>query len=188
MIVNFSIHPLGPISKQFLQIGISDYASACDFVRLLPYARNSDKHQNDIVLQEGFGTCSTKHALLAELALEQEVKRVRLMLGIFMMHAHNTPRVAAILAEHKLIAIPEAHTYLRSANTLIDCTGVNFSEQNFLPDLIHEIEIVPKQIREYKPLYHQQYIETWLADHPEIPYTMPEIWAIREACIAALAQ
>ncbi|MGL4597369.1 MAG: hypothetical protein ACRCYO_07575 [Bacteroidia bacterium] len=185
---DFSIHPLGPLSNQFLQLGLTNFSSACAYVRALPYARNSDKFQNDIVLQEGFGTCSTKHALLAELALEQEVAGMRLILGVFMMHGQNTPRVASILATHQLAGIPEAHTYLRSANTLIDCTGVNFSEQNFLPDLIREIEIVPKQIREYKPLYHQQFIESWLAENPEIPYTMSEIWTIREACIAALAQ
>jgi hypothetical protein len=184
--LDFSIHAQGPISVQFLQKGIADFSAACKFVRALPYARNSNKYQNDIVLKEGFGTCSTKHALLAELVAEHNVNNVRLILGIFLMRPENTPRVAEILRVHKLHGIPEAHTYLRTDSEIIDCTGVNFSTQNFLPDLIHEIEIVPNQISEYKPRYHQQVIESWLAENAHITYTMPEIWAIREACIAAL--
>jgi hypothetical protein len=39
---------------------------------------------------EGRGTCSTKHALLAELATEQRLP-VALVLGIYLMNERNTP-------------------------------------------------------------------------------------------------
>jgi hypothetical protein len=58
-------------------------------VRSLPYGRNSDHSDWRLVLGEGRGTCSTKHALLADLARENR-RHVALMLGIYEMDEDNT--------------------------------------------------------------------------------------------------
>jgi len=53
---------------------------------------------------EGRGTCTTKHALLAELATEQRLP-VALVLGIYLMNERNTPSVGSVLARHGLTEI-----------------------------------------------------------------------------------
>jgi hypothetical protein len=73
------------------------------------------------VLTEGRSTCSTKHALLAELATEQHLP-VALMLGIYLMSERNTPGVGSVLTRHGLAEIPEAHCYLMHDGVRIDVT------------------------------------------------------------------
>ncbi len=80
----------GAISACFLAHGLRDYRDAARFVSELPYGRNSARTATCEVLTEGHGTCSTKHALLAALAAEQQIP-VALMLGTYEMNAVNTP-------------------------------------------------------------------------------------------------
>jgi hypothetical protein len=100
----------GSILSRFRAQGIRDYATRARHVWRLPYGRIADRSRLGLVLDEGHGTCTTKHALLAELAREHGVD-VRLTLGICAMHERNTPGVGAILARYGLAAIPEAHCY-----------------------------------------------------------------------------
>jgi hypothetical protein len=60
------------------------------------------------VLEEGCGTCTTKHATLTELAREQRID-VQLVLGIYEMNERNTPGVGRVLGAYGLSCIPEAH-------------------------------------------------------------------------------
>ena len=73
------------------------------------------------MLSEGLGTYSTKHALLAELAREQQLP-VMLTLGIYHMHDRNTPGVDLILTRYRLPFVPEAHCYLTYKGKRIDVT------------------------------------------------------------------
>jgi hypothetical protein len=60
---------VGDSSIAFIHAGIPDYRSAAEFVSRLPYGRNTVTDPL-VVLIEGRGTCSTKHALLYRLAVE----------------------------------------------------------------------------------------------------------------------
>jgi hypothetical protein len=101
------------ISTYFKNQQCSTFEDAQQFVRALPYGRNSNKHDDMIVCKEVQGTCSTKHVLLKQLAIENNWHDVQLMLGIFMMDKNNTPSIAKVLQQYNLSAIPEAHNYLR---------------------------------------------------------------------------
>ena len=57
-----------PISSVFMDRGIDNFRAAGRYLHHLPYGRNTDRADFRLVLTEGRGTCSTKHALLAELA------------------------------------------------------------------------------------------------------------------------
>jgi hypothetical protein len=61
----------GPITRLFRAVGARDFESASLHVLRLPYGRISDRSRFWLVLEEGRGTCTTKHATLAELAREQ---------------------------------------------------------------------------------------------------------------------
>jgi hypothetical protein len=68
----------GPITRLFRAVGAHDFAGAALHVLGLPYGRITDRSRFWLVLEEGRGTCTTKHATLAELAREQGI-HVQLM-------------------------------------------------------------------------------------------------------------
>ena len=61
----------GPITALFRAAGTHDFVGAARHLLALPYGRIADRNKFWLVLEEGRGTCTTKHALLAELAREQ---------------------------------------------------------------------------------------------------------------------
>src|SRR5215813_13450772 len=102
----------GEVSAEFLIRVVADFQAAGRYLYQLPYGRNTNRADYRLVLVENRGTCSTKHALLAELAREQGLPVV-LTLGIYEMHERNTPGVGVVLDRYGLLYIPEAHCYLR---------------------------------------------------------------------------
>ena len=180
---------VGPMSGEFTARGVEDFQSAGRYLQALPYGRTKDRADFRGVLREGRGTCSTKHALLAALAGEQRVPIV-LTLGIYMMHERNTPGVGAVLASHGLAAVPEAHCYLTYEGRRIDVTRTGAEPSEPIASFLHEEAIVPEQIGEHKVTVHREFMLTWVAGHPELVggRSFEDVWRIREACIAALAQ
>jgi hypothetical protein len=75
-IFNFPIKSLGQISNLFLENNCTDFLQAQEFIRHLPYRRNSNKNNLVTVFDDEHGTCSTKHAVLKQLALEHNKKQV----------------------------------------------------------------------------------------------------------------
>ena len=70
----------GTVTALFSEAGIEDFHGAARHLLGLPYGRTWDRSKPALVLTEGRGTCSSKHALLAELAHELGLD-VRLTLG-----------------------------------------------------------------------------------------------------------
>jgi hypothetical protein len=91
------------------------------------------------------------------------------------------------LHNYNLEYIPEAHNYLKFKNQILDFTKKNSSENDFINDLLEEIEIEPHQINQFKIEFHRNYLRNWLAENPQIPYSLEELWKIREECIKALS-
>jgi hypothetical protein len=113
MIINFDIKPIGIISNKFLSHHIYTFDEATKFVRQLPYGRNNDKTDLTTIFYDNCGTCSTKHAILKQLANENNFNDLKLILGLFRMNAINTPKISETLKKSKLVYIPEAHNYLK---------------------------------------------------------------------------
>lgn len=185
---NFQLLSKELISQHFLDLGITDFCTAAQFVRNLDYKRNLWKEDVLCVLKENGGTCSSKHALLKLLATENKRVEVKLILGIFKMNSQNTPKILRVLKKYNLKEIPEAHNYLKISNQIHDYTRRNSKPEGFVNDLLEEIEIEPSQITTFKIEYHQKFIEKYLKKHPEIPYSAEKFWKIREECILALQQ
>src|SRR5580698_2486991 len=133
--------PEGAVTTAFLRIGKEDLRSAAKYVRCLPYARNARPDDPLIVPTEERGTCSTKHALLRRLAIEQNLD-IALVLGIYEMSEQNTPGVGDALAKYGLAMLPEAHCYLRMAGKRIDVTRAAYRGlAEPIADFLHEEEI-----------------------------------------------
>jgi hypothetical protein len=185
--LNFNIDSSLPVSAGFRNCRITNFSDACSYVKSLPYKRNENKSDLLCVFKEACGTCSTKHALLKELASENGQYKVQLIIGIFKMNGNNTPAVKKTLAAWQIDYIPEAHNYLKNGEAIIDCTGNGFDPDNYIPDLLEEKEIDPMQITDFKVAWHQQFLRSWLKENPSV-YSFEEIWKIREECILALSR
>jgi hypothetical protein len=177
----------GPSTAAFVERGISRFRNAARFVASLPYGRNSNRADHLVVLRENKGTCSTKHSLLARLAQEQNLP-IALCIGIYEMDGLNTPGVGAVLEEHGLTSIPEAHCYLKRGSKRFDVTlaGGNLAREP-IDRVLVEVEISPQQVGGYKVQLHQEFIHRWM-NAVSLPraFTFAELWAAREACIHAL--
>jgi len=176
------------LAAEFAARGMTHFRAAGRYLQQLPYGRTTDRADFGAVLREGRGTCSTKHALMSALALEQRVPVV-LMLGIYEMHERNTPGVGAVLSRHGLPYLPEAHCYLAYEGTRIDITRGGVDPAAPIARFLHEESIAPAQIGDYKTALHQRFMQEWIARDPAIAggLAFAAVWEIREACVRALA-
>ena len=185
--INFDIKPVGEISRKFLANSISTFIEATEFVRQLAYGRNENKADLTTIFADNCGTCSTKHALLKQLADENNFDNLKLITGLFQMNLSNTPKVSATLERHKLDYIPEAHNYLKYQDQILDFTNKTSKPADFEAELIEENEIRTDQIGDFKINYHKQYLISWLDKQKTLNLTIDELWKIREQCIADLS-
>ncbi len=184
---DFEVKPKGKISEAFLKNGILTFGQATKFIQNLPYGRNSNKNDLASLFTDNCGTCSTKHAILKQLADENNFTDIILICGLFKMSSQNTPEISSTLNKHGLVFIPEAHNYLKYKNKILDFTKTDANAIDFIEDLIEEIEILPHQITDYKVNYHKKYLEKWLENDTRIKLSLADLWEIREQCIQDLA-
>lgn len=176
----------GSLSQEFLARGCKNWKEAFCYVHQIPYARNSNSNHFHLVLEEACGTCSTKHALLAALAEEQDFP-LQLMMGLMEMTAEKFPVLKPVLEKHHLEAVVETHCYLGYQGQRIDVT---FPEKIIYPipsDFLKEWHITPREIGDQKIRLHQAEIKLWIAQK-KIPYTFEQMWLIREECIDQLSR
>jgi len=183
----FNINDSEGLSKACCAIGLKTFNAVCNYIKGLPYGRNSNRSNFNLVLIENKGTCSTKHAFLKQVAIENNQHHVTLCIGIYKMMESNTKGIGSILKHYNLEYIPEAHTYLKLNNTILDITRTVTSEISFENSLLKEITIMPEQIGDYKVNLHKTFLQDWIKTH-QVPYTLKELWFIRERCINALNQ
>ena len=177
----------GALGSRFRRRGCTTLRQAARYLHDLPYGRNSDRSDFRLVLSEGRGTCSTKHAVLAALGQELGIA-VQLTMGIYEMSEANTPGVGPVLERYQLSSIPEAHTYLRYRHRRVDITRSGIEPRAEIQNFILEQDIRPDQIGDYKVSFHRTFLRQWLSQHPELSHFTPEaLWEIREACIFAIS-
>jgi hypothetical protein len=182
------LKPGGLISTAFIAVGAHEYREAARHIGSLRYGRNSLLEDPLLVLREGRGTCSTKHALLRKLAIEQNIAAM-LILGIYEMNERNTPGVGSVLRSHGMVSLPEAHCYLSFNGKRIDATReIATTPQEGIARFLHEEEITPEQIGAYKIGIHRRFLRQWMQQYTAAAaYTFDELWEIREQCIIALS-
>ena len=183
--MNFKIQPLGEVSIKFLALNCSDFQSACEFIAQFPYKRNLYKEDVLCVFKDNGGTCSTKHAVLRKLAMEQNQLDVKLMLGIFKMDVIYSSKIQATLEKHQLEYIPEAHNYLKIGTEYFDFTTPNSNYESFQSSILVEQEIEYNEITTEKVAIHKAFFENWLTQE-KLDFSLSEIWLIREQCISDL--
>ncbi|MDT0558791.1 hypothetical protein RM697_09035 [Ichthyenterobacterium sp. W332] len=183
---NLKLHSSKPISTAFRALGKYTFTDACNYLQHLYYQRISDRNNYNLVLSEHCGTCSSKHALLKALAIENKFSSFNLCIGIYKMNSLNTKGIGTVLNDYNLQYIPEAHTYLKDGDSILDITGLGESNQRFSKSLLYEESISPEDVGDYKVNLHKTFIKEWIHSNA-IPYTFDVIWNLREQCIANLS-
>ena len=178
------LHSSDALTKSVLDAGITTWDELILYVQHLPYGRNSNRSNLALVMQEQRGTCSSKHAFLQSIAVQNNIEFVKLILGMYRMTEYNTPKVATVIRTSGLPFIPEAHCYLEIRGKRCDFTTPESSIQHLEHDILEEQYIVPTQVGAYKVGYHKAYIKKWAVTFNR---SFEEVWEIREACIAALS-
>jgi hypothetical protein len=167
--------------------GINTWNELIQFVRELPYGRNSNRTDFRLVIIEKKGSCSSKHALLKKIADLNKIQNVKLVLGIYKMNRQNTPNIGNVLLENKIEFMPEAHCYLKIDNKRTDITTNNSDFEKIERDILNELEIEPEQVAEFKVEYHKDFLTKWISEN-RIDREFNEIWKIREKCIENLTK
>lgn len=182
MLPNFKLAEQGKYKDQLNLFGVTDFHELLTLVKDLPYGRTSSRGDFLSLFLEKRGTCSLKHALLAEVALLNGHPEIELVLGIFLMGPKYSPKIRPLLESACLEHIPEAHCYLRYQNQRYDFTTSSSSPADFEPFLVREQRCEPQQVVEWKPMIHQHYLEAW-SKRKKLNLSLTELWELREKCI-----
>jgi hypothetical protein len=119
----------GVVSERFNQLGIDTFHGACRFVRELPYGYNSDRDDLMILFAEKMGSCTTKHAVIATLALELGLP-VHKHVGIYAMTEAIVTGSDRILDTYRLPYLPMIHCFLVCGGNRVDLTEGNANGKN----------------------------------------------------------
>lgn len=123
------ISEAGIISTEFLSLGIDRFIEACRYVHELPYDYNSDRDDIMILFKENKGTCTTKHAVIATLAVELNLAIVK-NIGIYAMTEEIVTGTNDILAQYKLPYVPMVHCFLVYGEYRVDLSEGNDNGKN----------------------------------------------------------
>lgn len=179
------LNSIDPLSLALRNRGVDRLEALLEYVRTLPYRRISDGEDLSLVLSESCGTCSSKHAFVTMIAERNGLEDVHLMLSLYRMNGRNTPAVKGVLDTYRLDYIPEAHCFLRIKNCDTDLTGLRNTLPPLESEIISEHRIKASEAGSLKKEFHRKQLESWISE-AGIPYSLEEIWHIRELCISEL--
>lgn len=185
MLPNFRISEKGSVSDRFRKKDIDTFHDAVRYINSLPYGRNRNPEKPFTIIVEGIGTCSTKHACLKILAEENNINSIELHVSIYAMNGVNTPSAGKVLKRYNLKYLLAAHTYLSYAGKRFDFTHPGNNNNLWENDILIEIPLDSDQIGDWKNTYHKSVLIDWIK-RDKIPYTLDEVWIIREKCIDTL--
>lgn len=183
--LSWSFYACGPVTNAFREIGIENFNQALQWTHSLSYGRNRQKNYM-LIFSELRGTCSTKHAALAALGLENGFQ-IKLQMAICKLDAKFNPKALPLLDRLKCSFFPEAHCYLQYNDQQIDIT---FPDQ--LPTLTAEVleiyTINPEDIGDKKLAIHQEYLRKWLyTKNLKSRFTFEKVWQMREEWLHSLS-
>ena len=182
---NFSlIHP-GKLSLALINSGVSTFHKAVELLAALPYRRLDNPRDLSEVFIQGGSTFTARHALLVQLAREQGVTDLSLILCAYEFNQYDSV-VDRILRRYRLIGLPDMCGYLKYQNQLISVVKGGFCPRQ---RVVSEMEIAPVQIGNFKRRYHQKYLENWLQlEGLNRTWSVEQVWKVREECLDAIEQ
>ena len=137
------IREKGLISKAFISLNIKSFHDACQYVHDVPFGYNSTREDILILFKEGYGSCTTKHAVIATLAEELHIP-VHKMIGIYTMAEDVVTGTQVILEKYNLPYLPMIHCFLMYGSYRIDLTEGNMNGKNrSIEEFLYTEQVVP---------------------------------------------
>jgi hypothetical protein len=158
----------GPVSKTFLDRGITNLQQACRYVHELPYGYNSNRDELMILFKEKMGTCTTKHAVIATLAQELALP-IRKHVGIYAMTEDLVTGTDKLLAEYDLPYIPMLHCFLMYDRFRVDLTEGNRNGKNrSIEEFLYEERVEPNISAKNEYLLYRKALQDVILKRPEL--------------------
>jgi hypothetical protein len=123
------LSPGGPVCQAMLEQGWTTIRQAACAIKAMPYGYNPNPLSVLSLLVDGYGTCTTKHALLAA-AAEELGLTLHKVLGAYCLDGSVVQGADAILARAGLTAVPAMHCFLSYGLYRIDLTEGNCNGKN----------------------------------------------------------
>lgn len=140
---NPKIDKKGIISEQFISLKIKNFQNACVYVHNLPYGYNSKTDDILILFKEGYGSCTTKHAVIATLAEELNIPIYK-MIGIYAMTDDIVTGTNQILEKYRLPYLPMIHCFLIYGSYKVDLTeGNNNGKNRSIEEFFFTEKVIP---------------------------------------------
>jgi hypothetical protein len=169
----------GPMKAAFLARGIQSFHAACAFVHGLPYGYNSDRDDPMILFKEGKGSCTTKHAVIAALALELGLP-VAKHIGIYAMTEALVTGTQALLETFQLPYVPMVHCFLA-------CNGNRNGKNRAIDAFLHTEAVAPHISAKEEYLRYRTALENLLATRDELRgVKLKTVLKVREMGLALL--
>jgi hypothetical protein len=133
----------GIVSAKFLSLGINSFIAACRYVHELPYGYNSNRDDLMILFKENKGTCTTKHAVIATLAVELNLA-IEKYVGIYAMTEEIVTGTEKILKKYNLPYVPMVHCFLVYGEYRVDLSeGNNNGKSRSIEEFLYTQRVEP---------------------------------------------
>jgi hypothetical protein len=177
----------GPMAAAFLAHGVQSFHAACAYVQGLPYGYNSDRDDPMILFKEQKGTCTTKHAVIAALAVELDLP-VAKHIGIYAMTEALVTGTQALLETFQLPYVPMVHCFLACNGNRVDLTAGNRNGKNRTIDaFLHTEAVAPEISAKEEYLRYRAALENLLATREELrAIKLKTVLKVREMGLALL--
>jgi hypothetical protein len=179
----------GAVAKKFLEMGITSFQAACDHVQQLPYGYNSDRDDLMILFKENMGTCTTKHAVVATLAIELDLS-VSKQIGIYAMTEAIVDNAGEILNRFSLPYIPMVHCFLVHEAHRVDLTeGNRNGKKCAIDNFLFTAPVAPDISAKQEYLLYRQILEQEILKRDEMSgVQMKQVLQAREQGLELLKQ
>jgi hypothetical protein len=165
---NPAISKSGMVSEKFLSLGIKIFWQACEYVHQMPYGYNSTREDILILFQEGYGSCTTKHAVIATLAAELGIG-VYKMIGIYDLNESMVTGANQILSRYQLPLLPMLHCFLIYDSHRVDLTEGNLNGKNRpVEDFMFTAKVSPNISEKDEYLLYRDALKNDILTRPEM--------------------
>ena len=177
----------GVVSAEFVSLGVERFVDACRYVHQLPYGYNKDRDDLLTLFKEGYGSCTTKHAVIATLAEELGLPVVK-NIGVYAMTEEIVSGTNDILKEFDLPYIPMVHCFLVYGDFRVDLTEGNQNGKNSaISHFLYTAQVIPNIAGKDEYLMYRNALKEHILVRPELQgKDIKQILQAREKGIAQL--
>ncbi|VVB60465.1 Uncharacterised protein [uncultured archaeon] len=158
----------GIISEKFISLNIKTFWDTCSYVHELPYGYNSKTDDILILFKEGFGSCTTKHAVIATLAEELNIPVYKIV-GIYAMNEEIVTGTHQILEKYDLSYLPMIHCFLVYGSYRVDLTeGNNNGKNHSLEEFLFTEKVIPNISEKDEYLLYKKTLKNHILNRKEM--------------------